>query len=191
MLLIPQQPKTYSQIFHHRLRDRTKNGEEKLDEVANKFSQLMEGEDSDKPLDTPLAKQSLQPHPKYMICGYCRKSRHIQQKCQMAKGPCLICGYKDHSVNNCPFKRIYPTPPILPARAAPPVLSAPPLRSNPEPISRRVSFSPQQHDQSQRGAIAGRGQIYKLSAEEAEAPDEVMVGYGAQYLEWEPRRCHL
>ena len=36
-------------------------------------SQLMEDEDSDRPLNTPLAKPSLQPRPQHMICGYCLK----------------------------------------------------------------------------------------------------------------------
>jgi len=33
----------------------------------------MEGEDSDRPLDTLLAKQPLQPRPQHMICGDCMK----------------------------------------------------------------------------------------------------------------------
>jgi len=60
----------------------------------------------------------------------------------MAKGLCLICGYTDHLVSNYPFKRTYPTPPTLPAQVALLALPAPPLRRNPEPVGRRVSFSP-------------------------------------------------
>ena len=40
---------------------------------ANAPSQLMKGENSDRPLDTPLAKQSLKPHPQHMLCGFCLK----------------------------------------------------------------------------------------------------------------------
>jgi len=57
-----------------------------------------------------------------------------------------------------------------------PTLSALLLRRNPEPVSRKVSFSPQLHKQSQEGAIAERGKVYNLSAEETEASDEVMAG---------------
>ena len=36
------------------------------------------------------------------------------------------------------------------------------------------------------GARAGRGQVYNLSVKEAEASDEAMTKYEAQYLEREP-----
>ena len=129
--------------------------------------------------NAPKAKRLFQYPLQHVICKYYQKSKHIQCKCRMAKGLCLICRYGDHSLNDCPFKRTYPTPSTLPARVVLPALPAPPLRRNPEPIGRRVSLLAQQHNQLQRGARAGRGQAYNLSAEEAEALNEVMAGYRA------------
>jgi len=83
----------------------------------------------------------------------------------------------------CPFKITYPTPPIFPARAVPPALPTPPLRRNPEPISRRAQFPPQQYDQTQRGERAEIGQVYNMTAEES---GEAAVEYEAQYPEQEP-----
>ena len=41
---------------------------------AKRPSQLIECEDSDRSLGTPLAKQPFQPRPQDMICEYCLKS---------------------------------------------------------------------------------------------------------------------
>ena len=75
IFLIPQQSKTYSQVFttirEVEWEPEKKNQDKMQLKSANRPSHLMEGEDSDRPLNTPLAKQSLQPHPQHMICGYC------------------------------------------------------------------------------------------------------------------------
>jgi len=90
-------------------------------------------------------------------------------------------------MGDCPFKRIYPTPPIFSARASPQALPAPPLRRNPEPIDRRAPLPPQRYDQPQRGARTGadhgRGQVYNMTAE---ASGEAAEKYEARYLEQEP-----
>ena len=73
--------------------------------LANRPSQLMEGEDSDRPLDTPQAKQLPQPHPQHMICGYCLKLEHLQHNCRKAYELCFECGSKDQLKSDCPFKK--------------------------------------------------------------------------------------
>ena len=57
--------------------------------LGKRHSELMEGEDSDRPLDAPLAKQSLKPHPQYMICGYYLKPEHLKCNCQKAHELCF------------------------------------------------------------------------------------------------------
>ena len=75
----------YSQIFTitpEVERELEKKNQDKMQmESAGKPSQLMEGEGSDKPLDTPLAKQPLQPRTLHMICEYCLKPGHLQSNC--------------------------------------------------------------------------------------------------------------
>ena len=77
MFLIPKNPKKYSQVFFHRSGSKTdleKNDQDEMQmKLAKRSSQLMEVEDSDRPLDAPLAKPSLQPCPQHMTCGYCLK----------------------------------------------------------------------------------------------------------------------
>ena len=79
MFLIPKQPKNYSQVpyFCHRYGIRTDPEKKDQDEMQVKLtkrpSQLMGVEDSDRALDAPLAKPSLQPCPQHMTCGYCLK----------------------------------------------------------------------------------------------------------------------
>jgi len=92
--------------------------------------------------NAPKAKHLFQYPLQQVICKYCRKPVHIQRKCRMAKRLCLICGYGNYSVSNCPFKRTYLTPPTLPALPALPILPAPPLKRNLEHVSIRVSLSP-------------------------------------------------
>ena len=77
MSLIFKQPKKYSQVFCHHLGSRMDPEKEDQDEMQMKLakrpSQLMEVGDSDRLLDAPLAKPSLQPYPQHMTCGYCLK----------------------------------------------------------------------------------------------------------------------
>ena len=104
----------------------------------------------------------------------------------MANGPCLICESRNLSIGDCPFRR---TGNIV---LAPQELLAPPVRRNLGPTGRGVSLTLQRHayDQAQRGARAGvgreRSQTYNLTAEEAEALDEVVVGCGARCPDQEP-----
>jgi len=84
VFLIPQQPKMYSQVFTITREvewEQEKKDQDKMQmKLAKRPSQLMEDEDSDRPLDTPLVKQPLQPRPQHMICGYCPKSGTYRQK---------------------------------------------------------------------------------------------------------------
>jgi len=67
----------FSSFFCHRSGSRMDPEKKDQDEMQMKLvkrpSQLMEVEDSNRPLDTPLAKPSLQPCPQHMTCGYCLK----------------------------------------------------------------------------------------------------------------------
>ena len=106
--------------------------------LANRHSHLMEGEDSDRPLDTPLAKQPLQPRPRHMICGYCMKPGHLQRNRKKNYELCFVCGPEDHLKSDCPFKKAENTAPI---KSTHPV---PPLGENSGPTGRRTSLHPQQ-----------------------------------------------
>ena len=191
MFLIPQQLKTYSQVLS--IAREVERGLEKKNEnqVQNKSVkrpfQLISEEDTARTTHGPVIKRPFQPPQQQMICGYCRKPGHIQRNCRRANRLCLVCGSGNHSIGDCPFKRNYPIPPAIPARAAPPALPAPPLRRNPEPVDRRAPFPPQQYDHPQRGARPradyGRGQVHNMAAE---VSDEAAAEYEAQYLEQEP-----
>ena len=152
MFLIPQQLKTYSQVLT--ITREVERGLEKKskNQVRNKPVKrtfpLMNEEDAARTTNGPIIKRPFQPPLQQIICGYCRKPGHIQRNCRKANGLCLVCGSRNHSIGDCPFKRTYPIPPTFPARAAPPALPAPPLRRSQEPVSRRVPLSAQQHDQS-------------------------------------------
>ena len=93
----------------------------------------------------------------------------------------MVFGSSNHSIDDCPFKRTYPTLPIFPARAATQALPALAVRRNSESVVKRDPFPPQQHEQTQRGTRAGRDQVYNLLAGEAEASGEVVAECGAQY----------
>jgi len=87
-------------------------------------------------IGAPLAKRPFQLPPQQLVCGYCQKPGHNQHNCHMANGLCLACGSGNHSVGDCPFKKIWnaaPTSPALLVRVAPPALSAPQMRRNPGP----------------------------------------------------------
>jgi len=133
---------------------------------AKRPSQLIEGEGSDRPLDTPLAKQPLQSHPQYMLCGYCLKREHLQHNCRKAYELSFECESGDHLKSDCPFKKAENTALI---RSAHPV---PPLGENPEPTGRGTSLYPQQqaYSQAQRRPRARtdgrRRQTYNLTIEE-------------------------
>ena len=150
--------------------------------------QLIDEENSVRPIDASLVKRPFWPAPQQMICGYCLKPGHIQHNCWKGNKLCLSCGSDDHSIGDYPFKRTWNTTP------APLVLPTPPLRRNPEPIARKAPLLPQQHDQSQREPRAradrGRGQVYNFSTEEAEAPNVVIAGQWARCSEQETWGCH-
>jgi len=74
-------------------------------------SQLMEGEDLDRPLDTPLAKPSLQPRPQHVICGYCLKPSIYSAITEKFMNYVVYeSGY--HLKSDCPFKKTENTAPI-------------------------------------------------------------------------------
>jgi len=100
--------------------------------------QLMEDEDSDKPLETPLAKQSLQRYPQHMIRGCCLKPGHLQRNCQKVYELCFVYGSEDHLKSDCPFKKAENTAPI---RSTHPV---PLLGENLGPTNRGTLLHPQQ-----------------------------------------------
>jgi len=54
----------------------------------------MEGEDSDQPLDTPLAKQPLQPRPLYMICECCQELKTYNETTKKLMNYILCSGPK-------------------------------------------------------------------------------------------------
>jgi len=72
---------------------------------AKRLAQLMESEDSDKPLNTLLAKQFLQPRPQHMICGYSLKLRHLQRNCREAYELRFVCGSGDQLKSDSPLKK--------------------------------------------------------------------------------------
>ena len=78
---------------------------DKMKKSAKRPSQLMEGKDSDRPLGTPLVKQSLQPCPQYMIYEYYLKLKHLQRNHLKVYELCFMCRFGDHLKNDCPFKR--------------------------------------------------------------------------------------
>ena len=156
ILLIPHQLKTYSQVLiiagEVERGLEKKNQDQEQDMSGKRTFQQMDREypvmDRGEPVrfsNAPKAKRLFQYPLQQVIYKYCRKPGHIQRKCRMAKGLCLICEYGDHSVSNCLFKRTYPIPPTLSAWTALPAL---PLRGNLEPVGRRVSRSPQKYYQS-------------------------------------------
>ena len=67
----------FSSFFCHRSESRTDLEKKDQDEMQMKLtkrpSQLMEVDGSNRPLDAPLAKSSLQPCPQHMTCEYCLK----------------------------------------------------------------------------------------------------------------------
>jgi len=135
--------------------------------------QLKGGIDSVRPMDTPLAKQLLQPLPQQMRCGYCMKLGHYKRDCRMANKVCLACGSDGHMIRNCSFRWIGCTTPIQPT------LPVPPVRRDPGPIKRRTPFPSPQYvfNQAQRRP-RGRADRRKrkashLTAKETEVSDEV------------------
>ena len=101
-------------------------------------SQLMEGEDSDRPQDTPLAKQSLQNRPQHMIYGYGLKPGYLQHSYQKAYKFHFVYGSGDHLKSECPFKKTENTAPIRSTHLVPT------LGENPGPTGRGTSLHPQQ-----------------------------------------------
>ena len=98
---------------------------------------------------------------------------------------CLECGYEDHLIRDCLFRRIGNAAPVRPA------LSAQQSMTNKGPTRGGAPLPLQQHafDQAQRGARAGVGhgisQAYNLITEEARASDEIEAGCDARYLKQE------
>jgi len=182
MFLIPQQPKTYSQIFtiaREVEQELEKKNQDKMQmKLVKRPSQFTEGEDSDMPLDTPLVKQPLQPRPQHMICEYCLNLGHLQRNRQKAYELCFVCGSGGHLKSDCPFKKAENTSPI---RSTHPV---PPLGEDPGPIGRGTSLHPQQqlYSQAQRRPRVRtddrRRQTYNLT-EEVKILNGVRIGRDA------------
>jgi len=97
----------------------------------------MEGEDSDRPLDTSLDKQSLQPYPQHVICGYCLKLGTYNATAEKFMNH-VVYGYGDHLKSGCLFKKAENTAPI---RSTHPV---PPLGENLGPTGSETSLHPKQ-----------------------------------------------
>ena len=147
MFLIPKQSKKYSQVFFA-IRSGSRTVPEKKDQdkmqmkLAKRPSQLMEVEDSDRPLNTPLAKPSLQPCPQHMTCGYCLKPGTYNTTSKKVMNY-VICGSGDQLKSDCPFKEAEN---IAPIRSTHPVS---PLGENPRPTDRGTLLHPQQQAYSQ------------------------------------------
>ena len=107
MLLMLQQPKTYSQIFtiaREVEREPQKKNQDKIQmKSVKRPSKLMEDENSDRPMDTPLAKQPLHARPQNIICRYCLKPRHLQHSHRKTYELCFVCGMGDNLESDCPF----------------------------------------------------------------------------------------
>ena len=72
---------------------------------AKRPSQLMEGEDSDMPVDASLANQPLQPRPQHLVCGYCLKPGNLQDSHRETYELCFVCESGDHLKSDCLFKK--------------------------------------------------------------------------------------
>ena len=102
--------------------------------LAKGPSQLIEGENSDRLLNAPLAKQPLRPLPQQMICGSCLKPGHHKRNRRMANRLCLACRARGHLIKNYLIRR---TGNITPIRSTHP---ASPVRGNPGPVGKRTPF---------------------------------------------------
>ena len=139
MFLIPKQPKKYSQVFCHHSGSRTdsekKDHGEMQMKLAKRPTQLMEAEDSDRPLDASLAKPFPQPRPQHMTCGYCLKSGTYNATARKVMSY-VVCGSGDQLKSDCAFKEANN---IAPIRSTHPVS---PLGGNPGPTGRITSLHP-------------------------------------------------
>jgi len=72
-------------------------------------------------INIPQAKQSLQPRPQHMICGYCLKPGHLQCNCQKAYELCFVCGFRDQLNSDCPFEKPENTALIRSTHSVPPL----------------------------------------------------------------------
>jgi len=88
-----------------------------------------------------------------------------------ANGQCLACGSGDHQLTDCPIKG---------QRSTIPTLLAPGVKKNPAPAGRGTPLPPQCQlfDLAQRRTVAGhgRGHAFNLTAEQADALEEVVAG---------------
>jgi len=96
----------------------------------------MEGEDSDRPLDTLLDKQSLQSHPQHIIYGYCLKPGYLQHNFWKAYELHFVRGSKDQLKSNSPFKKAENTAPNRSTHLVPL------LGENPGPIGIGTTLHP-------------------------------------------------
>jgi len=115
--------------------------------LAKRPSHLMEVEDSDRPLDAPLAKPSLQPCPQHKTCEYCLKSGTYNATARKVMNY-VVYGPGDQLKSDCSFKK---TESIAPIRSTHPVS---PLGGNLGPTGRITSLIPS----IQHGVILKRDQ---------------------------------
>ena len=141
MLLISKQPKNHSQVpyFCHRSGNRTdpekKDQNEMQMKLAKRPSQLMGVKDSDRPLDAPLAKPSLQPRPQHKTCGYCLKLGTYNATARKVMNY-VVYGSGDQLKSDCLFKETENIASIRPTHPLPQ------LEKNPGPTGRMISLYP-------------------------------------------------
>jgi len=57
--------------------------------------------------------------PQQTMCRFCMKSGHIKCHCCRANGLCLACGFGDHMISDCMFRRTRNTIPVSSTLLAP------------------------------------------------------------------------
>jgi len=73
----------------------------------------------------PVPLRSIQPLPPQSVCNYCQKPDHARQNCRMADELCLACGSGDHSLGECPHRRMRNNTPAFAVFPIPPVRGKP------------------------------------------------------------------
>ena len=62
-------------------------------------------------IQAPMARRPFRPGPPLItqplpICNYFQKPGHFKKDCRRANGLCLACGFGDHTIEGCPYKRM-------------------------------------------------------------------------------------